>query len=154
MTKDRRGGFREARKPAPVPAAGPGEKGKENKTGGGPASKTQPLRRLPDAAYGENKAFFEAQQAAPLPVAQNLQANGGSTRGPRVEVFAPSDRDGEAATAGGAFGEGVGLEALSPQIEDDVDILLNVMRGRNQGNPIVEQLINTRESQRLTDPPV
>ena len=47
-----------------------------------------------------------------------------------------------------------GLEALSPQIEDDVDILLNVMRGRNQGNPIVEQLINTRESQRLTDPPV
>ena len=49
MAKSRRGGYRQAEKPAPVPAAGPGAGEGENRTGGGPGSKTQPLRRVPDA---------------------------------------------------------------------------------------------------------
>jgi len=44
MAKNRtRGGLREPRKPAPVPAAGPGAGKGMNRTDGGPGSSTQPM---------------------------------------------------------------------------------------------------------------
>ena len=55
------GGYRRPSNPAPV--SGPGALSR--RTDGGPAS-GQPVRDLPDAKYGENKAFRDAQQAAPM----------------------------------------------------------------------------------------
>ena len=67
MAKNRRGGYRQPNKPAAVATPQGGQR-----TDGGPGSKKQPLRRLPDAEYGANKAFVQQQQGAALQPAQPL----------------------------------------------------------------------------------
>ena len=59
MSKKRsnRGGYRQPANPAPVATPN------RNRTDGGPGNKKQPLRRLPDADYGANKAFMSGQRA-------------------------------------------------------------------------------------------
>ena len=49
MVKNRRGGYRQPKNPAPVGG---------NRTDGGPASKKQPLRRIPGQEYGEGKQLI------------------------------------------------------------------------------------------------
>ena len=132
MAKNRRGGARQVRNPAPVPAAGPGAGAGENRTDGGPGNKTQPLRRLPDADYGANKEFVEQQQAAPLPVA--------GTPAPSPNVFAPTERPGEVATQGVPLGPGAGPQA----IPDNTDLILQALVDINP-SPILVELINNRQ---------
>lgn len=62
----------------------------------------QPIRDLPNAAYGENKEFTEIQSAAPMRAAPRIP----------TQLFAPSQRPGEPITAGIPMGPGVGPEAL------------------------------------------
>ena len=107
MPKNRtsnRGGYRQPEKPAPVATPD------RNRTDGGPGSKNQPLRRLPDADHGANKAFYEQQQAAPLPVAES------------PNVFAPTERPMEPITEGVPIGQGGGPTSM-PTV-DNTDMML------------------------------
>ena len=86
MAKNRRGGYKQPNNPAPVATPQGGQR-----TDGGPGSSKQPLRRLPDADYGQNKAFVEQQQAAPLPKQNPMIV--------APNVFAPNEtRNGEGVT--------------------------------------------------------
>jgi hypothetical protein len=109
LAESNRGGYRRPAKPAP--ASGPGKLSR--RTDGGPAK--QPLRALPDAAYGEQATFRGDQQGAPMAKAQ------ASPQGPpqpqadlsRVVPFgADSQRGEEPVTAGADAGPGPGPEAL------------------------------------------
>ncbi len=111
------GGKRTPRKPAPV--SGPGAMSK--RTDGGP----QPKVDLPDAAYGEQQAYQEAQSGAPM-AGGGGAPGGGATPPPQgVEVVpfgAPSMRPDEPVTAGSPLGPGPGLESLGltdPEAELD-----------------------------------
>jgi len=129
MAKNRnRGGYRQPNKPAAVATPQGGQR-----TDGGPGSSKQPLRRLPDADYGQNKAFVEQQQAAPLPVAQTMDAS--------PNVFVPTERPGEPATAGVPFGEGPGPN----KVQDNVDAVLNAIYELNP-SPVVLEIINNRNN--------
>ena len=109
MPKNRtsnRGGYRQPKKPAA--SSGPGAL--SDRTDGGAGSKTQPLRRLPEADHGANKAFYEQQQAAPLPVAQS------------PDVFAGTERPMEPITEGVPIGQGGGPTSM-PTV-DNTDMML------------------------------
>ena len=107
-----RGGYREPANPAPV--SGPGALSR--RTDGRPN-----VQSLPDARYGEQQAFREQQNAAPM----------GSGTGPRpgaggdipldtsgvVGLDAPSQWDDVPVTDGAAEGEGAGPEIFGPGLE-------------------------------------
>lgn len=126
MAKSRRGGYRQPAKPAAVATPQGGQR-----TDGGPGSKKQPLRRLPDADYGENQAFVEQQQSSPLPVAEPMSIT--------PNVFAPTERPGEPGTEGVPIGEG----SSGVKLTDNVDLMLQAMYEINP-SPILLELINNR----------
>lgn len=105
------GGPRTPANPAPV--SGPGALSK--RTDG------QPKMQLPDAKYGEQASFQQAQSAAPMaqaPVA------GGSTPIPSpgnvppiTPLQAPTERPNEPVTAGAALGPGAGPDSLGLQTD-------------------------------------
>jgi hypothetical protein len=150
MGKNRtRGGYRQASNPAPVSAPGPGAGKGMNRTDGGPGSAKiplkQPIRRLPNAKSGENKAFVEGQQAV----------NGLSRTAPtgeqivkqnKPEVFTGTELVTQDPRAGGATGQSIGIEEIA-SAQDDVNILLDVLDARNQNNIYIKQLKNTRARQ-------
>lgn len=98
------GGYRKPANPAPV--SGPGKQSR--RTDG------QPGMELPNAGYGENKAFQEIQSGAKIPT--DVAAGGGSASGAAPPSFvgmgAPSQEPGTPVTAGADMGAGPGLEAL------------------------------------------
>lgn len=101
------GGRRTPRKPAPV--SGPGKLSK--RTDGGP----QARRQLPDAQYGEQAAFQDAQASAPMAGDSQAPAPGQAAGPPPVEVVpfgAPSMRPDEPVTAGVDIGAGPGSASL------------------------------------------
>lgn len=88
------GGYQAPANPAPV--SGPGAL--SQRTDGGPS---QPRMQLPDAAYGEQAAFQEAQGAAPM------AADPGMPSGPPVPgLMGPTARPDEPLTAGVPVGPG------------------------------------------------
>lgn len=95
------GGYRRPTNPAPV--SGPGALSR--RTDGGPGS-SQPVRDLPNAKYGENAAFRDAQQAAPMSAGVDLSSI--------VPLGAPTQRPEEPITAGMPFGPGAG-SSVPPQ---------------------------------------
>lgn len=97
---DGHGGYRRPSNPAPV--SGPGALSR--RTDGGPS---QPIRDLPDARYGENAAFRDAQQAAPM-------STGMPDLSGVVPFGAPSGRPDEPITAGLPTGPGAG-SSVPPQ---------------------------------------
>lgn len=97
MANGQHGGYRRPANPAPV--SGPGALSR--RTDGGPGS-SQPIRDLPNAKYGENAAFRDAQQAAPM------AAGGGVDLSGLVPMGAPTTRPEEPITAGLPFGPGAG----------------------------------------------
>ncbi len=102
-----------------IPAKVSGPAQYSQRTDGG-----QPVRDLPNAKYGENKAFVDQQMQAPLangPDRPTSPAGGpgvgvsagpvAAPTGPPVELTglaAPTTRPGEPVTAGAALGPGVG----------------------------------------------
>ena len=126
MTKNRRGGYRQPAKPAPVATPD------RNRTDGGPGSKKQPLRRLPDADYGANKAFVQQQQGASLPVAQQVQVA-------PPNIFAPTERPQEQITEGVPVGPG----SNGTRVTDNIDMMLQAMYEINP-SPVLLELINNR----------
>lgn len=101
---DGRGGYRRPTNPAPV--SGPGAHSR--RTDGGAMD-------IPDAAYGENKAFREIQSGAPMRTPQ--------PNPPQITPLgAPSGQPDVPVTDGAELGPGAGLEALgisrTPNQED------------------------------------
>lgn len=92
----------------PAPVGLPGAL--SQRTDGGPADR-QPMRSLPDAAYGEQKAFHDLQAAAPM------AADSGPAPRPPAGLFDPTSRPEEPVTSGIASGPGDGPEP-SPQAPD------------------------------------
>ena len=126
MAKSRRGGYRQPNKPAAVATPQGGQR-----TDGGPGSSKQPLRRLPDADYGANKAFVQQQQAAPLPVQQGIPI--------APNVFAPTERPQEQITEGVPVGPG----SNGTRVTDNIDMMLQAMYEINP-SPVLLELINNR----------
>lgn len=109
---DGRGGYRRPSNPAP--ASGPGALSK--RTDG-----RQPTRPLPNAKYGENAAFEQAQQAAPMSGDIGMGAGAGPMAPPTgpdlsgiVPFGDPSQRPDEPITAGMPQGPGGG-SVFNPQ---------------------------------------
>lgn len=119
---DQRGGYRQPSNPAPV--SGPGKLSR--RTDGGPGK--QPIRALPDAAYGEQQTYRQDQAGAPM-----ARAPQGPQGAPQpaadlssvVPFGAASGRPDEPVTAGAAAGPGAGPEALGlgPQADPGIQYL-------------------------------
>lgn len=132
---DGRGGYRRPNKPASV--SGPGAMSR--RTDGGPA---QPIRELPNAEYGEGKAFRELQQAQSLPSGPQLPSPPVSLPDvPVVPMNAPSSRPNEPVTAGANAGPGPGMDALG--LPDQMSQELSFLRARL---PALEILANMPNS--------
>lgn len=146
MSKNRRGGYRQPAKPAPVGATGPGAGKGKNRTDGGPANVKQPIRRLPNAGYNENKAFVAAQQAVNgLPKTQP-DAKTIVKSAQKPQVFGPTELPNQVPTAGSATGAGPGIDRIA-LAADDIDIFLDVLDERDPENLLIKQLINTRNKE-------
>lgn len=108
---DGRGGYRRPTNPAP--ASGPGRLSR--RTDG-----KQPMQSLPDAKYGEQQAFQNAQQAAPMAADAGGLGNfaAPAAAGPNlsnvVPMGAPTQNPNEPITAGLPMGPGAG-STLAPQ---------------------------------------
>lgn len=108
---DARGGYRKPSNPAPASAPGALSK----RTDGGPSAPKQPIRALPDAAYGEQATFRADQQGAPMSATAKPQAGQAGPLADLSQVVpfgAPSQRPDEPVTAGAPSGPGPGPEAL------------------------------------------
>lgn len=121
----------------PAPASGPGAL--SQRTDG------QGAMALPDAKYGEQAAFRELQQAAPMAVS-------GSDLTP---LDAPTGRPNEPVTAGNPLGPGPGPEVLSVQDEDAdlrraMDFLpaLAILASQPNSSPQTRQLVRQLSAQR------
>ena len=67
----------------------------------------QPIRDIPDAAYGEQSEFRAIQGGAPMAQMDAPPPMPGS-------LFAPTARPQEPVTAGAEYGDGPGPEAITP----------------------------------------
>jgi hypothetical protein len=135
MAKNRRGGYRQPDKPAPVATQD------RNRTDGGPGSSKQPLRDMPGLPYGQQQQLLRQQQAAPLPAQRPMQIdmNPPKEEVARPNVFAPTERPGESPTAGSPLGDG-----YTPKVNiDDIDLTLMAMYEVSK-SPIILDLINRR----------
>lgn len=70
----------------------------------------QPAMQLPDAGYGEQAAFQEIQQGAPM-----------AGMAPPPDMFAPTERPDVPLYDGAAYGPGAGPEALPTSTSFDSD---------------------------------
>lgn len=118
------GGYRRPASPAPV--SGPGSLSR--RTDGGPADR-QPLSRLSDAGYGEQKQYQDIQRGAPIakvepaatPAPSGAQTPSGAMPPP---LDAPSANPDQPVTAGADAGAGPGSDVLglfdpaNAQVED------------------------------------
>jgi len=135
MAKNRRGGYRQPDKPAPVATQD------RNRTDGGAGSLKQPLRDMPGLPYGQQQQLLRQQQAAPLPAQRPMQIdmNPPKEEVARPNVFAPTERPGESPTAGSPLGDG-----YTPKVNiDDIDLTLMAMYEVSK-SPIILDLINRR----------
>lgn len=136
------GGYRQPANPAPV--SGPGALSR--RTDGGPGNARQPIRRLPNAGYGESKAFEEQQAAAPVAQAEEPRLVDASKV---VPLDAPTARPDEPVTAGAVTG-------LEPMLPDEADTqrlrsylpALRVLASREGSSRSTRQLVRQLE-QRL-----
>lgn len=106
MTTPNKGGYQPPTNPAPV--SGPGKLSK--RTDG-----KQPMRQLPDAAYGEQATFQDAQRAGPMDAAPSAPGPGQIQPVDTSHITPlgdPTQRPGEPVTAGAQAGPGPGPAAL------------------------------------------
>ena len=125
---DGHGGYRRPAHPAPV--SGPGALSK--RTDG-----RQPVRELPGAKYGENAAFMQAQQSAPMSGDIGSSLSSGGPVAPDtshlVPLNAPTQRPDEPIQAGMSGGPGAGPavpnrpSTLTPEQADKIRAYLPVL---------------------------
>lgn len=84
----------------------------------------QPMTQIPNADYGEQKAYNQLQQDAPmaasggLPAGVDFDSLFGSAAGRVIPIGDESARPGTPVTDGAAMGAGSGIEALGLAPED------------------------------------
>lgn len=115
------GGYRTPANPAPV--SGPGAL--SQRTDG------QPAMQLPDAAYGEQAAFQEAQAGAPMAMEPMVRPSGP----PPAGLMDPTQRPDEPVTAGAALGAGPG-----PEVLQDREAAVREMGGLDRYMPMMEKM--------------
>lgn len=111
-------------------------------SGPGPFSKRtdrQGVKRLPNAAYGEQKDFAEQQQGAPM--ARSNQAN---PMGSVIPLNAPTQRPAEPVTAGVDAGPGGGREMLG--MKSPVDTQLEDLAKLGKYLPLMMQFADSPQS--------
>lgn len=131
------------RKPSkPAPASGPGRLSR--RTDGGPS---QMLRDLPNASYGEEQAYMDAQRAAGLSLAPGVltpSAGGGGmvspSPGAAAPFNAPSQYPDMPVTSGSPLGPGPGPEALG--LMSDQQLIEEDRRTLAEYLPMLEYLAN------------
>lgn len=109
-SRDNRGGYRAPERPAAVSPPGPGTT--ENRTDGGPGSRTQPIRVASGGRYGERAASVAQQQGAPLPVGEGPSVAAGAR--PPGGATVP----GRAIPTDGVFGPSQTMGPLTPTVSD------------------------------------
>lgn len=117
------GGYRPPTNPAPV--SGPGKLSR--RTDGGPAQPPQqPIRDIPNAAYGEQQTFRADQAGAPMattPGPDNQPQTPPVDLSNVVPLHADTQRPNEPVTAGADAGAGPGAAALGlPNPGDDASV--------------------------------
>ena len=95
--------------PNPGAVSGPGKFSKR------PDLPRQGAKRLPNAAYGEQKDFLAQQAGAPMAKAANPMAG-------VIPLSAPTNRPSEPVTAGIDAGPGPGSEVLGLKAPSDVQV--------------------------------
>jgi hypothetical protein len=118
--------------PNPGAVSGPGKLSKRTDL-----PPTQGAKRLPNAAYGEQKAFQEMQGSAPMAKASNPMAG-------VIPLSAPTNRPNEPVTAGIDAGPGPGREILglkgsAETMQEDLSVLAKYM-------PLMAAYADTTES--------
>lgn len=111
-------------------------------SGPGPFSKRtdrQGVKRLPNAAYGEQKAFAEQQQGAPM-----NRSNQANPMGSVIPLNAPTQRPAEPVTAGVDAGPGGGREMLG--IKSPVDTQLEDLAKLGKYLPLMMQFADSPQS--------
>ncbi len=94
-------------------------------SGPGPFAKRtdrQGAKRLPNAAYGEQKEFQEQQMSAPMARSQGQQASVNDLMANVVPLNAPTRRPDEPVTAGVDAGPGPGREVLGIKSPTDAQL--------------------------------
>lgn len=119
-----RGGNRGGRRVPNRPAAASGPGRMSQRTDGGPASSSQPIREIPaDDFHGQRQQLTQQQSSAPLraggpdapappPPGQGPEPQRGSAA--PLDVFGPSERPEEPPTEGAPLGPGKGRAQLLP----------------------------------------
>ena len=151
------GGYQQPTNPAPV--SGPGNLAR--RTDGGPGAK-QPVMTLPDAKYGEAKAFKQQEQGAPMSALGGMPTPTGPPAGPGpggpsggapapggmdlpVGMGEPTQRPDEPVTHGADAGEGpssasLGLMPPAAQQHRDGMSVLQGMIAQSPDNPTLQWL--------------
>lgn len=103
-----RGGYQPPANPAPVAMPG----ALSRRTDGGPADR-QPMRDLPNAAYGEQQTFHDQQSSAPMDAASQQSAPVmAADLSHVVPLNADTQHPNMPVTAGASLGDGPGTDAL------------------------------------------
>tara|TARA_B100000029_G_scaffold448390_1_gene470874 strand:+ start:311 stop:730 length:420 start_codon:yes stop_codon:yes gene_type:complete len=137
MAKKRgRGGYRQPTPSRKNAVSGPGAL--SQRTDG-----AQPIMRLPNAKYGESKAFEQQQQGAPLGDSggANAPMPMAGPGGGAPNIFSGTENPGQPITEGVPVGDG--STPPTNDLYDDVDILLSALYSVNP-HPVIAELINTR----------
>lgn len=111
-------------------------------SGPGPYAKRtdrQGVKRLPNAAYGEQKAFAEQQQGAPM-----NRSNQASPMAGVIPLNAPTQRPAEPVTAGVDAGPGGGREMLG--MKSPVDTQLEDLAKLGKYLPLMMQFADSPQS--------
>lgn len=118
--------------PNPGAVAGPGRLAKRTDL-----PPKQGIKSLPNAAYGEQKAFEGQQQAAPMAKAENPLSK-------VVGLSAPSQRPADPVTTGVDRGPGAGSEIL--KMKNGMDTQLEDLSMLEQYMPLLEQFADSANS--------
>lgn len=133
-----RGGYREPENPAPV--SGPGRL--SQRTDGGPAD-SQPVRRLPNAGYGESKSFQDQQRGADVAQSEPMPPDTSSI----VPLSAPSGHPDQPIMAG-AVQPGAPAEPAEQDLLKAASWLpvLKMMASRSQATQASRQMVRQLEA--------
>jgi hypothetical protein len=143
------GGYQKPANPAPV--SGPGQLAR--RTDGGPG---QPVRDLPNPAYGEGEDFRAAESGAPMQGAQGApNAAPGPAQGPLasppIGLGEPTQNPNEPVTAGADSGPGPGMASLGLGNPDAANVQallpylpsLEVMAAQPNATPAFKNFVRT-----------
>ena len=118
-------------------------------SGPGPFAKRtdrQGIKRLPNAAYGEQKEFAEQQRGAPMARSNRAPSGGGMSNlmSSVIPLSAPTQRPGEPVTAGVDAGPGPGREILG--LKSPVDTQLEDLAKIGKYLPLMMQFADSPDS--------